>query len=126
MTARAHKRQLAARQLAAIRHPRRCWYVLSRRGVPQPVHDLLRWAQWFEHAERRVARDEVGSAVVSTVFLGLDHGWRGGLPILFETMVFADGDRGGDCWRYATRSQALAGHARVVAQLRAGEGGDGA
>lgn len=44
-----------------------------------PVEDLLEWARSFEASKRRVA--------VSTVFLGLDHSWSGGPPILFETMT---------------------------------------
>lgn len=40
----------------------------------------------------RVGFTEVaGGRTVSTVFLGLDHGWGEGPPLVFETMVFNDG-----------------------------------
>lgn len=51
---------------------------------------------------------------ISTVFLGFDHGFGQGLPILFETMIF-----GGpyDQWqrRYCTWDEAEAGHRHAVA-----------
>lgn len=81
--------------------------------------DLRTWARWFEDgAARRVAEDTIGDARVSTVCLGIDHGF-GGPPLWFETMVFRAGD---DEYteRYATWTEAEAGHARVVAALREG------
>jgi hypothetical protein len=57
---------------------------------------------------------------VSTVYLGMNHQWGDGPPLIFETMVFG-GDEGEPCWRYSTEEQARAGHDRVVAALRAGE-----
>jgi len=54
---------------------------------------------------------------ISTVFLGIDHGFREGPPIVFETMVF-----GGplDEWqrRYATWDQAVAGHEETLDLVR--------
>lgn len=52
--------------------------------------DLMTWARWFEKADadRVVAKDEIGEARISTVFLGLDHNWGDGPPLLFETMIF--------------------------------------
>jgi len=67
---------------------------------------------------RRVAKTTVGSVDVSTVFLVLDHNWGDGPPLVFETMVF--GGEGEPQWRYATWDEAIAGHERVVAALRAG------
>lgn len=77
--------------------------------------DLLTWATWFEDADRQVADSIQGDVRVSTVFLGLDHGW-GGRAQLFETMVFV-GDESQDCERYATWDEAEAGHARWVMQV---------
>lgn len=74
-------------------------------------------AQWNAN-DRRVGLDVVGDLRISTVFLCVDH-CCGGAPILFETMVF-DGDDGCYCSRYATPSEARAGHDRVVALLRGG------
>ena len=81
--------------------------------------DLLTWGRWFETADRVLACTEVGANVVSTVFLGLDHGW-GGSPILFETMVFTDG-RGVDdlTRRCSTWLEAEKQHAEIVEEVRA-------
>ena len=58
--------------------------------------------------------------MVSTVFLGLDHNWNGGPPILFETMVFG-GPHNEYQERYATWDQAEKDHDRVVEALKAGK-----
>lgn len=73
------------------------------------------WARWLDDdAKRRVAKTDVNEHVeVSTVFLGLNHNFGEGPPLLFETMVFFDAD---DvyCRRYATWDEAVAGHDRAV------------
>jgi hypothetical protein len=57
--------------------------------TPVVVDNLIEWATWFEDADRQVGLTDMGDGVrVSTVFLGLDHSFYGGAPILFETMVF--------------------------------------
>lgn len=75
-------------------------------------------------AGHRVGLSTVGVYRVSTVFLSIDHNWGDGPPILFETMVFdhSEGENWSDvyCGRYCTRAEAEAGHARIVAALRAG------
>jgi hypothetical protein len=91
--------------------------------------DFLEWAEWFETADRIVARDEIGDQTVSTVFLGLDHAFCGGPPVLFETMVFRGRERSTLTGRehptaryekrHHTRAEALAHHERVVEALRA-------
>ena len=93
-------------------------YVLDRDGrTPILEEDMLAWAKWFEEAgeSRRVARTEIGSVgFVSTVFLGLDHSFGEGRPVLFETMSFI-GDESEDYFdRYCTWDEAEAGHARIV------------
>lgn len=57
---------------------------------PVQTTDLLLWANQFENANaRRIGLTKVGKYEISTVFLGIDHNFRGqGEPILFETMVF--------------------------------------
>ena len=83
--------------------------------VPCPW--LLRWARWFETADRHVAESIQGDVRVSTVFLGLDHNHsRHGPPVLFETMVFVNGSSV-DCERYCTWDEAEAGHKRWVMQV---------
>jgi hypothetical protein len=92
-------------------------YILEARE-PVPC-DLLTWARWFETGENRhVAKDNVGEVLVSTVFLGIDHGFGSdGPPILFETIVFG-GPLDQEQERYATWTQAEAGHAEMLRRVR--------
>ena len=54
---------------------------------------------------------------VSTVFLTLDHGWNGGPPVLWETMIF-DNDSYDD-WqeRYTSYKDAVIGHLAAVKMI---------
>lgn len=83
--------------------------------------DLMTWARWLEknHKNKHVADEKVGDVRVSTVFLGLDHNWGDGPPLIFETMIFG-GEHDQVEWRYTTWDQAEAGHKRVVAALQEG------
>lgn len=99
------------------------YYALDADGTVRPVGDS-RDATWaIDH--RRIDRTTVNQYDVSTVFLGVDHGFGGGPPLLFETMVFDDTaeERYADlyCERYSTKAEAQAGHDRVVAALQAGK-----
>lgn len=94
-------------------------YILNERGEPEPCGDMMRWAIWFETDERRVVRKQTFMAgeppvevTVSTVFLGIDHGWGMGAPVLWETMVF--GPEGEFQLRYTSREAAINGHNQVV------------
>lgn len=98
-------------------------YVLDDAGNPKPCDDVLEWGRWFETADRSVAKDDAVDVRVSTVFLGLDHRFGDGPPVLYETMVFAEGRT--SAWddyqeRYATAAEAALGHRRVVEAVRAG------
>ena len=58
-----------------------------------------------------------GGVWVSTVWLGLDHGFgESARPLIFETMVFPSTYNllEVDCRRYATEDEARAGHAEMV------------
>ena len=85
----------------------------------KPV-DYLAWAEWMTNFEkRRVALDEVGGIRVSTVFLGIDHAFGQGEPILFETLVSSNGDTVEiDTIRYCTYLEALEGHQAQVERLQ--------
>lgn len=48
----------------------------------------MKWAKWYEKADRRVNKTNIGEVSVSTVFLGSDHGIDDNNPIIFETMIF--------------------------------------
>ena len=98
---------------------------------PEACADLMRFARWFETADRRVNQTNIGEIRVSTVFLGFDHNWNGkGAPVLFETMCFVEGDAGDTLPfnRYRTWEEAEAGHAEAVMICEAvnGAAGDGA
>lgn len=99
-------------------------YILGPDHKAISCPDTLRWAKWFETADRHVAQTTVGSTWVSTVFLGIDHQFGDGPPLVFETMTFplnANGERdasGEETYRYATWSDAEAGHAAVVKRLQ--------
>lgn len=52
--------------------------------------DTMTWARWLgdEVDKRRVQYHEKDGISVSTVFLGLNHQFGNGPPLLFETMIF--------------------------------------
>lgn len=105
-------------------------YTLDERGEPVPEPDLFAWAEWLEADQktgaRRLAQDTIGPYLVSTVFMGLDHGFGEGPPVLWETMIFGVEEEieflgkrrrcrkevGAD--RYTSKAEALAGHASAV------------
>jgi hypothetical protein len=61
--------------------------------LPVPCDNVIEWALAFERMEdRQVAKTEIGPLTVSTVFLGLDHGF-GGRSLFFETLIFGDRDK---------------------------------
>jgi len=96
------------------------FYILNDEHEPIPA-SLLEWAEWFENYDnRQVARHEIGPLVVSTVCLGLDHSFGdGGPPVLFETMVFHNGEDRAQ-YRAYTWEDALECHNSIVAFLMAG------
>jgi len=85
---------------------------------PVLCKDVFEWAKWFDKAERRVALSKLVedkmAVDVSTVFLGLDHNYGSGPPILFETMIFG-GKHSDYQERYCTWEEAEEGHKRAVA-----------
>ena len=107
---------------------------------------------WARHVEDRqysvVAQHWVRGWMVSTVWLGLDHGYgMTPVPLIFETMIFApkdatvgreDWETGGDASgtapvdldqyqeRYPTEEAAQAGHDRALAAMVEQLGGDAA
>lgn len=85
------------------------------------IDDCLEWAKRFErNGERIVAQTNVGKTrrrcFVSTVFLGLNHGW-GERNLWFETMVFGTSIHEATD-RYETWEEAVRGHQRMVARAR--------
>lgn len=90
----------------------------------QPI-TLETWSALVsDRSYQQLAADQLNAhTLVSTVWLGIDHAWwPDSLPLIFETMVFYGVDpyrRGGECERYHTEAEAIAGHARMVAAVAA-------
>lgn len=109
-------------------------YILDESGNPKPIDDVLEWAKWMEQPGcRRIAKTDIDEFYVSTVFLGIDHGWHGGPPVLFETMVFEAKEESAELFtsffkfnpskeeytrRYSTVEDAKRGHEDVCEQFR--------
>jgi hypothetical protein len=103
--------------------------------TPVLCEDLLEWGRWMQEADRVVLRTVVGEWRVSTVFLGLDHWFGVGPPLLFETMIFLTAaerrpDESWDAWFQRSRlleeaaaDQKLAGYQRRYTDWTAAECG---
>jgi len=101
-------------------------YILDGGGEPVECVDLMAFSAWYGSRSGRtdwiVGKTVVGGYEVSTVFLAIDHNFGGcGAPILWETMVFHAGggyrEAGDHTRRYTSRSDAVRGHAEVVAEV---------
>jgi hypothetical protein len=95
---------------------------LSHSGFAAYDRDGVRinWLRYVEllddPAYRRVALTNLdGGGFISTVWLGVDHGFGRGPPLIFESMSFSV--PGEHCERYSTLAEALAGHERMVAAV---------
>lgn len=90
------------------------FYYILKDGEPIVVDDIVELGKWFENFDNRlVARTQIQDAMISTVFLGLDHAWGGGSPVLFETMIF--GGKHDDYQdRYTSLEEAMFGHEYAV------------
>lgn len=98
------------------------YYILKGREIVKEP-DLLTWGKWFETADRFIKQEDIYcfrfhwkpivKVFVSTIFLGLDHSWGPGDPILFETMIF-NGKHDQEQRRYHTYEEAEQGHEDMV------------
>lgn len=80
------------------------------------LHNLRIWGMCFD-SDRQVAAQRFFNLVsVSTVFLGIDHRWGGGAPLLFESMAFWWGE-GEDCMRCSTWLEAELQHRVMCAEV---------
>ena len=94
-------------------------YYILEDGKPIPVSDVLIWAKWFEknREERVVAQTDISGVRISTVFLGLDHSFGEGPPLIYETLVF-DGPLDEEMERCSTPEQAMEMHQRMVDKVK--------
>jgi len=105
-------------------------HMYDRDGSPISVEE---WSRLHNDRQYiRIGETTIGNYVVSTVWLGIDHSWDKGRPVIFETMVFtssawtadrSDPDRDPllelDCVRYSTEREARKGHRDMCTLVRA-------
>ena len=87
-------------------------YILEGHN-PVPCPNIIEWVERLEKADRRVDKTKVGETEISTVFLGIDHSFADGPPLLFETLAFG-GELDGEQELCSTWEQAEAQHLRMV------------
>ena len=86
-------------------------YILKNKKVIE-CSDIREWGEWFKKNDKHIANTAKGGIRVSTIFLGSDHNWGSGVPILFETMIFG-GKYDQEQWRYCTWEEAEEGHKKA-------------
>ena len=79
-------------------------YILDGKN-PIRCFDTTKWG----YQSKIIGKDQFGGVSVSTVFLGMDHSFGGGTPVLFETMIFG-GEHDQYQERYCTWDEAERGH----------------
>ncbi|MGK5530838.1 hypothetical protein [Streptomyces sp. URMC 129] len=99
------------------------WYDREGNAIDmEQVETLLSMSSY-----KRIALTEVTSESdadirfrVSTVWLGLNHNWNAGPPLIFETMVFSGEEPAPEAWadrlcqRYSNELDAKLGHEEAV------------
>ena len=91
-------------------------YILEGK-IPKQERNFIEWAKWMETANRHVNKTELpGDICISTVFLGTNHNYLFGEPLLFETMIFG-GEYDGYQERYSTWDEAEAGHQIAIEMI---------
>lgn len=90
-------------------------YILDGKK-PVPFFDTTKWGLAHFHQtvqqskeDKIIGKDQFGCVSVSTVFLGMDHSFGDGSPVLFETMIFG-GEHDQYQERYCTWDEAEKGH----------------
>jgi hypothetical protein len=97
------------------------YYILDGVGEPIAV-SAQAYSAYYQRDDpfALIGSEPVGHGRLSTVFLSINYNFSGrGPPLLFETMVFMPGESGELLDRYATRTEALAGHLRHHTALTA-------
>ena len=82
----------------------------------KPMCCLISWGKKLQDPDyQTVKQTTVGEWWVSTVWLGMDHSWGDGPPLIFETMIFPS-DESCDYYqdRYSTEAEAKKGHKKAI------------
>lgn len=84
------------------------------------VITMIEWADLYLKDDHRpvVAKTQVGEIEVSTVWLGINHNWGDGPPLIFETMIFPRSEIPAYCVRYSTYAEAEHGHEVAVERTK--------
>jgi hypothetical protein len=91
------------------------YYILNDDHTVTGTDDVVEWGNSF-YKDRHVGTSEIHGHRISTVFIGIDHNWGPGEPLLFETMIF--GPTLGDYQtRCSTWEQAEEMHYNAVAAV---------
>jgi len=98
-------------------------YLLVNKKV---VHEpgLMKWAHAMEKSERVIKQERLKGFYISTIFLGINHNYGEGKPLLFETMVFSENKKtvddvmDGRTMRYTNYIEAEQGHQEIVNQIK--------
>lgn len=97
------------------------FYILDANNNPVPS-TVEGWGEWSKNWARKVVGrtylnadwdNPAGEVNISTVFLGMDHGWGEGLPVLWETIIF-EGEHDQYQERYTSLADAKAGHQKAI------------
>ena len=93
------------------------YYILDKDKNPVQA-TLEQFAKFCEQqGDKVVQQDKLPNGTfVSTVFLGLDHQFGDGPPILFETMIFG-GEHDQYQERYCTWTEAVKGHRKALSLI---------
>ena len=102
------------------------YYKLDLNDNPVPVQTFQEYYDWKNSLDKSVQtgigftveKTKLDGVTVSTVFLGSDHGYNSDKPVLWETMVFSEGDDNEDCQRYTSQAEAIAGHWEICKRYR--------
>ena len=83
---------------------------------------MMRWSELLGDEDYKILQQDVfvmaqEPVKVSTVWLGLNHNWTGGAPLIFETMIFG-GTHDLMCWRASNEQDALEAHREAVTLLQ--------
>lgn len=104
-------------------------YFILKGNEITTTSDILEWGKFMEGQERLIKQERLKikdkKYFVSTVFLGLDHGFSfletSSKPVLFETMIFPEDDNKEEWEEYQTRcctkEEALKQHQEAIEWL---------
>jgi hypothetical protein len=87
-------------------------YTLNEKREPILATNIAE--AWLDQEKFRVGLTKLPFVTISTVFLGIDHGFgRTDKPVLWETMIFG-GLLNDSQWRYTSEADAIKGHRKAI------------